>query len=308
MSKILASHKYESSSISTTGIFEDIKIGKIQTNSTLHHRSLGAFPKGKEAVNKHLSESIQHIGLLHPIVVRPKEDHFELIAGSRRLAACKSLGWQRVLCHVVDQSDKEAFETSLVENIQRKTLEPIEEAYAFKKYILEVGWGGISQLAKMISKSPSYVEKRLKLLKLPDDVMRSISDHEISPATAVELADLKDSEQQSRLGILVKERRLSSRKVHRMVKNYNDSETGTRLLDNMLEYGLPSSASIMVSRDKKTLRAFDKAILTLRLASLKLADLIRSIEDDWIVYEIFMQHKLMLDSQIDVFIKEKKKL
>jgi hypothetical protein len=93
-----------------------------------------------------------------------------------------------------------------------------------------------------------------------------------------------------------------------MVKDYNDSETGTRLLDNMLEYGFPSPASIMVSRDKRTLRAFDKAILTLRLASLKLADLIRSIEDDWIVYEIFMQHKLMLDSQIDIFIKEKKKL
>ena len=90
---------------------------------------------------------------------------------------------------------------------------------------------------------------------------------------------------------------------------YNDNELSTLPLDNMLEYGLSSPASRMVSRDKKILRTFDKAILiTLRLASLKLADLIASIEEDWIVHEIFIQHKLLLDSQIDVFIKEKKKL
>ena len=88
---------------------------------------------------------------------------------------------------------------------------------------------------------------------------------------------------------------------------YNDNELSTLPLDNMLEYGLSSPASRMVSRDKKILRTFDKAILTLRLASLKLADLIASIEEDWI-HEIFIQHKLLLDSQIDVFIKEKKKL
>ena len=89
---------------------------------------------------------------------------------------------------------------------------------------------------------------------------------------------------------------------------YNDNELSTLPLDNMLEYGLSSPASRMVSRDKKILRTFDKAILTLRLASLKLADLIASIEEDWISHEIFIQHKLLLDSQIDVFIKEKKKL
>jgi hypothetical protein len=90
--------------------------------------------------------------------------------------------------------------------------------------------------------------------------------------------------------------------------DYNGNEIDTRPLDNAFEFGLPSPADIMEGRDKRTLRAFDKAILTLRLASLKLADLIRSVEDDWLVHETFMQHKLMLDSQIDVFIKEKRKL
>jgi ParB family chromosome partitioning protein len=172
---------------------------------------------------------------------------------------------------------------------------------------VEFGWGGVSQLARMISKSPSYVEKRLKLLKLPADVIESISAHEISPATAIELADLKKAEEQSKLGLLIRERRLSSRKVHQLVKVYNGNETNTRLLDDILECGLPSNSS-MVNQDRKTLKAFNKGILILRLASLKLADLIVDIKDDWIVREIFMQHKLAIDCQIDIFIKEKKKL
>ena len=81
---------------------------------------------------------IRQIGLLLP-VIKPKEDYFELIAGSKNLAACKSLGWLRIPCHIIVQSDREAYETSLVENIQRKNPEPIEEAYAFIKYIIEFG-------------------------------------------------------------------------------------------------------------------------------------------------------------------------
>jgi ParB family chromosome partitioning protein len=169
---------------------------------------------------------------------------------------------------------------------------------------VEFGWGGVSQLATMISKSPSYVEKRLKLLKLPDDVIESISAHEISPATAIEL----EAAHQSKLGILIGERRLSSRKVHQLVRMYNHIDINSRPIDSTLGSGLPSPISNMESRDRKALRAFDKAILFLRLASLKLADLIVDLEDDWIVHETFMQHKLALDSQIDVFIKEKKKL
>jgi ParB family chromosome partitioning protein len=86
LSKILRYQKYISPFTSNGGIFEDIRIGKILTNPTLNHRSLGA----KEAINYDLCVSIRQIGLLHPIIVRPKEDHFELIAGSSRLAACKS--------------------------------------------------------------------------------------------------------------------------------------------------------------------------------------------------------------------------
>ena len=63
--------------------------------------------------------------------------------------------------------DKEAFEISLVENVQRKTLNPIEEAEAYKRYVLSFGWGGISDLATRIGKSPSYIDKRMRLLDMP---------------------------------------------------------------------------------------------------------------------------------------------
>ena len=83
--KSLSIQKYETSSAITGVIFEDIKIGKTVANPALHHRNLGA----KEATNTYISDSIQQIGLLHPIVVSSNAEHFEMIAGSRRLAACK---------------------------------------------------------------------------------------------------------------------------------------------------------------------------------------------------------------------------
>ena len=90
-----------------------------------------------------LAESIKKIGLLQPIVVRINSlGSFEVVAGNRRFKACKSLGWKKIPCHVVELDDKEAFEISLVENIHRKSLSPIEEAYAFKSYVKELGWGG----------------------------------------------------------------------------------------------------------------------------------------------------------------------
>ena len=137
MSRNIICHKYKPSFATSSGIFEDVVVEKILTNPLLHHRNLAA--NQESPFSAWLSDSIQQIGLLHPIVVRPKEDYFELIAGSRRLAACRSLVWRRILCHIIVQTDREAYETSLVEDIHKKTLEPIEEAYAFVKYIIEFG-------------------------------------------------------------------------------------------------------------------------------------------------------------------------
>ena len=82
-----------------------------------------------------LASSIKQKGLLQPILVRTKE-LYEIVAGNRRYQACKSLGWRRIACHIADLNDKDAFEISLIENVQRKTLTALEEAHAFKRYYL----------------------------------------------------------------------------------------------------------------------------------------------------------------------------
>ena len=113
-----------------------------------------------------LAESIKKIGLLQPIVIRINHsENFEIVAGNRRFNAYKKLGRRKIACHVVEIDDKTAYEVSIIENVQRHTLDPIEEGLAFRKYVVEFGWGGVSELAQKLSKSTSYVCKRIKLVE-----------------------------------------------------------------------------------------------------------------------------------------------
>jgi ParB family chromosome partitioning protein len=96
--------------------------------------------------------------------------------------------------------DKEAFEISLIENIQRYSLEPLEEARAFRNYVLETGWGGISGLASKIGRSHSYIVKPIMLLELPRDVLALITSQELNASTAQKLFPIKNYSKQSDRG------------------------------------------------------------------------------------------------------------
>jgi len=100
---------------------------------------------------------------------------FEIVAGHRRYHACRSLRWRFIACKIREMSDKQAFEIQLTENIQRKTMDPIEEAEACRKYVIDFGCGGVCDLAKKIGKSEEYVSHRIHLLKLPDEIKKKIS-------------------------------------------------------------------------------------------------------------------------------------
>lgn len=158
--------KLFSSSPLILGIIDDIDLHRIE-KSTFCQRYVASDDEG-------LSLSIMEKGLLQPIIVRPKKEGFEIIAGNRRYYACKHLGWRKILCHIVELDDKEAFEVSIAENIQRKNLATIDEARAFQAYTSKFGWGGISELARKIGKSVRYVERRVRLLDLPVDGLESI--------------------------------------------------------------------------------------------------------------------------------------
>src|SRR6188474_499037 len=243
-----------------------------------------------------LARSIQRLGLLQPIIVRANKVSFEIIAGNRRFRACKMLGLKKVSCHIVELDDKSAFEVSLVENVQRNTLNPIEEGLAFRKYVHEFGWGGISELGQKICKSPSYISRRIKLVNLPQNILDLISQSSIDITTVEELLPVEDNHTKSVLTELIRDENLSSRAVRQLVKNINtkdiDKDSIFIQLDSSNEY-------------TRLCKSFDKAIIALRIAIKKLAAMIEKIEDNWLFYDVMMQHKHLLHNQVDLLIKQK---
>jgi len=275
------------------GLIEDIEIGKIK-------QSLPSYRSIHTEIDE-LVRSINKKGLLQPIIVRSKGEYYEIVAGNRRYKACTALGWRKIVCHIAELDDKEAFEVSLIENIQRKNLEPIEQAHAFKNYVLAFGWGGISELSAKIGKSVNYIDKIIRLLDLPADILDSISKFEINRSTAEELLSIRDNHRQSKLAKIIREKRLSSRQVRELVKDHKEGS----IYDFDEKWTFRKK---FVDIDRNTQKSFDKSIVALRVAMNTLSTIMEYIEDNWIVYETLMQHKNMLHTQIDLLIKEKRKL
>jgi ParB family transcriptional regulator, chromosome partitioning protein len=276
------------------GIFDDIDTHRIRHPS---HQQLRTKLNGIEE----LTASIRQKGLLQPIIVRVKEDYYEIVAGNRRYEACKNLHWKKIPCHIIEIEDKEAFEISIIENVQRETLSPIEEAEAFKNYVSDFGWGGVSELASKMGKSVSYVTKRIKLLNLPTEVLDSITNRNVSISVAEELSFVKDPSRQTQLAELISKRHLSLRKIRNMIKDSGNGGSGAFDDDDII-YENRSEAEI-----QRLERSFDKSIIMLRIAMNKLGTIIENTEDSWLVYNILMEQKATLNWQIDQLIKAKKK-
>ena len=170
-----------------TSIVEPIEMKMIRTSQFAVREK---FHKLSSNDDDALVSSIKEHGLLQPILIRPISHGFEIVAGHRRFHACKSLRWRHIPCKIREMSDKQAYEIQLTENIQRKTMEPIEEAEAFRRYVIDFGWGGVSELAKKIGMSEVYVSHRIQLLKLPDDIKEQIFNNRLNVSQALELTNL----------------------------------------------------------------------------------------------------------------------
>ena len=142
-----------------------------------------------------LVKSIIEHGLLQPILVRPIANGFEIVAGYRRFEACRSLRWRYIQSKIRELSDKQTYEIQLTENIQRQSLDPLEEAEAFQKYVEDFGWGGVSELANKIEKSEEYVSHRIQLLKLPSSAKKQLMQNTISVSQSLELLGVPADEQ-----------------------------------------------------------------------------------------------------------------
>jgi ParB family chromosome partitioning protein len=201
---------------------------------------------------KELALSIKKHGLLQPIIVRPINQGFEIVAGHRRFYACKSLHWKVITAMVKDLSDKDAFEIQLVENVQRNTLDPVEEAQAFKRYVIDYGWGGVTHLADAIMKSEQYVSSRLQLLKLPQNVIDMVKSGELKVSHAIELLGLDPTNYEAMVeniiskNISIKEVRrykhqLSLPKTKETAEQYHNAEAEHTVYDkDYSNYGIPS--------------------------------------------------------------------
>jgi ParB family chromosome partitioning protein len=175
---------------STQGLFQELLLDDLRRSSNLlRENTMISIPQ--------LAVSIAEKGLMQPIIVRSKGDecYFEIIAGNRRFEACKMLGWSKVMCHIMEiDDDKEAYEISLIENLQQKSMNPIEEAKAFRKYVEIFGWGGESDLSTRIGKSQEYISRRIRLLSLPEDMQNEIMRQRITVGLAQELFAIDDFE------------------------------------------------------------------------------------------------------------------
>lgn len=164
-----------------------------------------------------LADSIRQFGILQPILVKKKQDYYEIIAGERRWRAAKLAGLKEVPVIIKEFSDQEAVEISLIENIQRESLNPIEEAIAFKRLMDEFHLHQ-DEIAERVSKSRTVVTNSMRLLKLDDRVQQMVIDEMITTGHARALLAIEDKEQQYFFATKVFDEKLSVRETERLVK------------------------------------------------------------------------------------------
>ncbi len=170
-----------------------------------------------------LAESIRQFGLLQPILVQDKKDHYEIIAGERRWRAAKIAGLKEIPVIIKELTDQEVVEISLIENIQRENLNPIEEAQAYKRLLTEFNLKQ-DEVAERVSKSRTAVTNSMRLLKLCDEVQQMVVNEMLTTGHARALLAIEDAEEQYRIAQKVFDEKLSVREVEKLVKSLNKPE------------------------------------------------------------------------------------
>ena len=181
-----------------------------------------------------LADSIKQFGLLQPILVQDKEDHYEIIAGERRWRAAKLAGLKEVPVIIRKYSKQEIVEISLIENIQREDLNPIEEAQAYKRLLNEFHLKQ-DEVAERVSKSRTAVTNSMRLLKLCDEVQQMLIDDMISTGHARALLAVEDPEEQYALAQKIFDEKLSVREVEKLVKDIKKPEKPKKKEDETLK-------------------------------------------------------------------------
>lgn len=164
-----------------------------------------------------LAESIKQFGVLQPLLVQKKDDYYEIIAGERRWRASKLAGAKEIPVIVKNFSEQEAVEISLIENIQRENLNPIEEAAAYKRLMEEFHLKQ-DTIAERVAKSRTAVTNSMRLLKLDERVQQMLIDEMLTTGHARALLSIENKELQYSTAVKVFDEKLSVRETEKLVK------------------------------------------------------------------------------------------
>jgi ParB family chromosome partitioning protein len=280
-----------------TSIIEQIEMKMIHPSSFAVRDKFQKYCEDDES----LIISIREHGLIQPILIRPLSHGFEIVAGHRRYQACKSLRWRFIPCKIREMTNKQAFEIQLSENIQRKSMDPIEEAEAFRRYVIDFGWGGMSDLAKKIGKSEEYVSHRIQLLKLSEEIKKKIVSNMLNVSKAVEISTIPIEKQSQIVGEII-ENNLSVKRIRelKMILRDNISEEYSNI-------GLINGNNYL----SKSLKITKKASLSLKVTLARIDNLIEesqiSIEPEQRteVINFLMELRIRIHELIDDTIKFK---
>lgn len=171
-----------------------------------------------------LADSIRQFGIIQPLIVQEKNGFYEIIAGERRWRAAKLAGLKEVPIIVKEYTDLEVVEISLIENIQRESLNPIEEAIAYKR-LLEEFHLKQDEVAERVSKSRTTVTNSMRLLKLDERVQQMVIDDMLTTGHARALLGIEDPELQVTIAARVFDEKLSVREIEKLVKDIQKGKT-----------------------------------------------------------------------------------
>ena len=195
-----------------------VKLSKVEPNREQPRKNFD------EDSLQELAESLKQFGMLQPILVQNRGDYYEIIAGERRWRAAKIAGLKEVPVIVRELTDQEIVEISLIENIQREDLNPIEEAQAYKRLLTEFHLKQ-DEVAERVSKSRTAVTNSMRLLKLCDEVQKMVVDDMISTGHARALISIEDPEEQYLIAQKIFDEKLSVREVEKLVKDLHKPPT-----------------------------------------------------------------------------------
>ena len=205
-----------------------VKITKVEPNREQPRKNFD------EDALVELADSIKQFGVIQPIVVQDRKEYYEIIAGERRWRAAKMAGLKEIPVIIKNYTEQEIVEISLIENIQRDDLNPIEEAQAYKKLLTEFNLKQ-DEVAERVSKSRTAVTNSMRLLKLCDEVQQMVINEMLSTGHARALLAIEDAEEQYNLAQRVFDEKLSVRDVEKMVKNLHKPAKPKKMDNKTLE-------------------------------------------------------------------------